>query len=94
MSACPLGYGGDAKDALSSKGSESPPAELSGKREVSTIPSADGSNFLYPSEKQFFTSATAKGHELDPQDMSMVIAIHNAVNERTWQDILKYETGQ
>ena len=61
---------------------------------MSTIPSADGSNFLYPSEKQFFTSATAKGHELDPQDMSMVIAIHNAVNERTWQDILKYETGQ
>ena len=23
--------------------------------------------------------------------MSMVIAIHNAVNERTWQEILKYE---
>ena len=26
------------------------------------------------------------------QDMSMVIAIHNAVNEQTWQEILKYES--
>lgn len=46
---------------------------------------------MYPSEKQFYGSATAKGHELDPSDMKMVIAIHNAVNEKTWQDILRYE---
>merc|ERR1739841_289247 len=25
------------------------------------------------------------------EDMSMVIAIHNAVNEKTWQEILRYE---
>ncbi|CAL1132714.1 unnamed protein product [Cladocopium goreaui] len=96
MSTCPLGYGDtkaeDQAKVPHDQAESSTKAEpLSGERERSTIPSADGSNFLYPSEKQFYASATAKGHQLNPNDMSMVIAIHNAVNERTWQDILKYE---
>jgi len=47
--------------------------------------------FQYPSERQFFKSTTAKGHEVDPSDMAMAVAIHNAVNEQTWKEILKYE---
>ncbi|CAE7404363.1 cchl [Symbiodinium sp. CCMP2456] len=96
----PAASGGEARNDASGQSSASSTSTaqasqkspgLSSEREVSTIPSADGSPFMYPSEKQFFASATAKGHTLDPQDMSMVIAIHNAVNERTWQEILKYE---
>jgi len=46
---------------------------------------------MYPSETQFFTAATAKGHDVEAKEMEMVVAIHNAVNEQTWQEILKYE---
>ncbi|CAJ1399093.1 unnamed protein product [Effrenium voratum] len=94
---CPLGYGQEkppepATGSTSKKVEQKAADPLSSEREVSTIPSADGSPFLYPSEKQFFGAATAKGHRLETQDMSMVIAIHNAVNEQTWQEILKYES--
>merc|ERR1719215_960988 len=90
-SECPMGHGASSKAAhvpAQSKPDEQP---LSGDRAVSTIPSATGDPFLYPSEKQFFGSAVAKGHDVQAQDMSMVVAIHNAVNERTWQEILLYE---
>eukprot|EP00418_Pyrodinium_bahamense_P008039 CAMPEP_0179123100 /NCGR_PEP_ID=MMETSP0796-20121207/58126_1 /TAXON_ID=73915 /ORGANISM="Pyrodinium bahamense, Strain pbaha01" /LENGTH=231 /DNA_ID=CAMNT_0020821741 /DNA_START=59 /DNA_END=754 /DNA_ORIENTATION=- len=60
-------------------------------RVESSIPSANGQPFLYPSERQFYGSATAKGHSVRPQDMGMVVAIHNAVNERAWQEILRFE---
>eukprot|EP00927_Polykrikos_kofoidii_P002146 TRINITY_DN10833_c0_g1_i2.p1 TRINITY_DN10833_c0_g1~~TRINITY_DN10833_c0_g1_i2.p1 ORF type:complete len:250 (-),score=34.27 TRINITY_DN10833_c0_g1_i2:157-849(-) len=94
---CPLGHS-SAPPAAPQTGvpptaSDAKPAveALSRKREESTIPSATGDPFMYPSERQFFGAATAKGHSIDPNDMSMVVAIHNAVNERTWQDILRYE---
>lgn len=28
---------------------------------------------------------------MDPNEMEMVVAIHNAVNEQAWQEILRYE---
>merc|ERR1712217_182654 len=71
--------------------SKSGESDLSRERVQSTIPSSTGEPFMYPSEKQFYGAATAKGHDLNPSDMSMVIAIHNAVNEQTWQEISKYE---
>lgn len=46
---------------------------------------------MYPSEKQFYSSATAKGHDIEPSEMEMVVAIHNAVNEQAWKEILKFE---
>eukprot|EP00929_Paragymnodinium_shiwhaense_P120470 TRINITY_DN9241_c2_g1_i1.p1 TRINITY_DN9241_c2_g1~~TRINITY_DN9241_c2_g1_i1.p1 ORF type:complete len:250 (+),score=71.55 TRINITY_DN9241_c2_g1_i1:63-812(+) len=103
--ACPLGYGDSASSnagapattapAAAAAGSSSKAPEgvdaLSRERTSSTIPSSDGGAFMYPSEKQFFGAASAKGHQLDPNDMSTVVAIHNAVNEQTWQEILRYE---
>lgn len=46
---------------------------------------------MYPSESQFYKSATTKGHEVQASDMAMVVAIHNAVNEKAWQEIMRYE---
>lgn len=67
-----------------------PPLDhLPDHREESSIPSVDGSNWRYPSQKQFFQSATKKGHELNPKDMRQVVGVHNAVNEETWYAVAK-----
>mmetsp|Transcript_57071 Transcript_57071/g.105504 ORF Transcript_57071/g.105504 Transcript_57071/m.105504 type:complete len:220 (-) Transcript_57071:191-850(-) len=89
---CPVGAGAASVSQPASSSSAPGVDNLSRDREVSSIPCTTGDNFMYPSERQFFTSATAKGHELDPNDMSMVVAIHNAVNERAWQEILRFES--
>jgi len=64
---------------------------LSSERSKSDIPSVSGDNWTFPSEKQFYKSARAKGHEVLPVDMTNVLAIHNAVNEQSWKEIMRYE---
>lgn len=96
-SECPLGHSAASSTPSMRKNTalQTPPAEavdqLSRERVQSTIPSTSGEPFMYPSERQFYGSATAKGHTVDPKDMEMVIAIHNAVNEKAWQEVLRYE---
>lgn len=92
---CPLGF--DGKGGGSSSSSKAPPPKpsemdgLSNERQVSSIPDMHGGNFAYPSERQFLKASRAKGHDVEASDMEMVVAIHNAVNERSWQQILEYE---
>ena len=45
----------------------------------------------YPSEQMFYNAILRKGWTPEERDMSNVIAIHNAVNERCWQEVLKWE---
>mmetsp|Transcript_137078 Transcript_137078/g.292774 ORF Transcript_137078/g.292774 Transcript_137078/m.292774 type:complete len:225 (-) Transcript_137078:71-745(-) len=100
-SACPLGHTAassskevppvPAPAAPAAQPAPTPQELLSRERVQSTIPSANGEAFFYPSEKQFYGAATAKGHDLKPEDMNMVVSIHNAVNEQAWREILKYE---
>ncbi|SMQ55526.1 unnamed protein product [Zymoseptoria tritici ST99CH_3D7] len=54
---------------------------------------ASTGNWVYPSQSQFFSAMQRKGHEADPSDMSSVVPIHNAVNERAWSEIKKWEAG-
>lgn len=51
-------------------------------------------NWIYPSQEMFFNAMRRKGHEAQAQDMSSVVPIHNAVNERAWAEIKKWEEGQ
>lgn len=51
-------------------------------------------NWIYPSQEMFFNAMKRKGHEAQPQDMSSVVPIHNAVNERAWTEIKRWEEGQ
>lgn len=68
---------------------------LSLQREVSSIPRADGDkNWIYPSQQQFFDAMKRKNFDPQAQDMKSIIPIHNAVNERAWMEILKWEDGQ
>lgn len=70
------------------------PGNLSAERETSSIPRLEGDKWVYPSESQFFAAMARKNHDPQAKDMKVVVPIHNAVNERTWYEILKWEEGR
>lgn len=54
---------------------------------------AASGNWIYPSPSQFFSAMQRKGHKANPADMDSVVPIHNAVNERVWGEVKKWEEG-
>ncbi|KAK0724436.1 cytochrome c/c1 heme-lyase [Lasiosphaeris hirsuta] len=67
------------------------PAACPSNHEVETGTSADG-KWIYPSEKMFFEAMKRKGYNsAAAADMKTVVPIHNAVNERAWAEILRWE---
>ena len=73
----------DSSNSTSAKATPDPAVEkLRSERETSTIPSATGAPWQYPSEKQFYRAAVAKGHDVPTQDMPAVIGVHNVVEEK------------
>ncbi|KAG2149341.1 cytochrome c/c1 heme-lyase [Suillus clintonianus] len=69
-------------------------SSLSTEREVSSIPRTDNGNWVYPSEAQFFAAMARKNHNPHAPDMKTIIPIHNAVNERAWSELMKWESGR
>lgn len=69
------------------------PSHLPEEREVSSIPRQNGENWVYPSQAQFYAAMERKNHNPKARDMSTVVPIHNAVNERAWTEVLKWEEG-
>mmetsp|Transcript_2369 Transcript_2369/g.4812 ORF Transcript_2369/g.4812 Transcript_2369/m.4812 type:complete len:263 (-) Transcript_2369:94-882(-) len=76
-------------------------SELPTARVVSSIPRddftpthqpKDTQNWVYPSEQMFYNAMKRKGWTPKEEDMSNVVAIHNAVNERCWREILAWES--
>jgi cytochrome c heme-lyase len=67
-------------------------------RQVSSIPTAETSekegNWVYPSEQMFYNAMKRKGWTPSEEDMTAVVAIHNAVNERAWREIISWEAHQ
>jgi cytochrome c heme-lyase len=51
-------------------------------------------HWIYPSEAQFFAAMRRKSHNPSPTDMKTIVPIHNAVNEKVWHEILKWEAGR
>ena len=47
--------------------------------------------WTYPSEQMFYNAMKRKGWEPSEDDMTAVVAIHNAVNERAWREIKTWE---
>ena len=74
--------------------SQHPPGILSTERELSSIPRPNDGNWVYPSEAQFFAAMARKNHNPQAADMKTIVPIHNAVNERAWGEILKWEAGK
>ena len=50
--------------------------------------------WIYPSERMFFEAMKRKNHKPNAEDMSAIVPIHNAVNERAWKEICDWEKGQ
>lgn len=50
-------------------------------------------NWVYPSEQQFFNAMLRKNHKPQARDMRTIVPIHNAVNEKAWEDVLMWEAG-
>lgn len=85
----------------SSNGSDTAPndalragSSLSTARQTSSIPRPGNQNWVYPSEAQFFAAMARKNHNPQASDMKVIVPIHNAVNERTWTEVLKWEDGR
>lgn len=65
---------------------------LSTERQISSIPRTDSnSNWIYPSQKQFYEAMKRKNWDPNAEDMNSVVPIHNIVNERTWRHIMNWE---
>jgi cytochrome c heme-lyase len=48
-------------------------------------------NWIYPSQHMFFEAMKRKGHTPTAADMQTIVPIHNAVNERAWSAIQRWE---
>lgn len=67
------------------------PTARPSNHELETGASPTG-NWIYPSEKMFFDAMKRKGFDsARAADMKTVVPIHNAVNERAWAEILRWE---
>mmetsp|Transcript_8781 Transcript_8781/g.22297 ORF Transcript_8781/g.22297 Transcript_8781/m.22297 type:complete len:255 (-) Transcript_8781:43-807(-) len=87
------------------EGAGGAPADLGTERVVSSIPrgstedapkhqeNAAADKWVYPSEQMFFNAMKRKGWDPNAQDMTTVVKIHNAVNERAWHMILQWEAS-
>lgn len=61
-------------------------------KEAKKLAEGDGEdNWVYPSQQMFFNAMNRKGWNPKEEDMPVVIKIHNAVNERTWMEVMKWE---
>lgn len=72
----------------SSTASENEHAPANREKESGLSPSG---NWIYPSEKMFFEAMKRKGHGPNAPDMRTIVPLHNAVNERAWAEIKKWE---
>ncbi|KAI3432225.1 hypothetical protein D9Q98_003787 [Chlorella vulgaris] len=59
-------------------------------------PSSSSSDevWVYPSQQMFYNAMRRKGWTPSEDDMAAVVAIHNAVNERAWREIQRWEEVQ
>ncbi|GMH43185.1 hypothetical protein BSKO_11107 [Bryopsis sp. KO-2023] len=97
----PSGFGGCPVSQEAVNGVGEGKAGLSQHRAASNIPVAGGSLpghqetksdvWMYPSENQFFNAMKKKGWKPQEKDMGTVVAIHNAVNERAWREVMRWE---
>ncbi|WVQ81291.1 hypothetical protein IAT38_003414 [Cryptococcus sp. DSM 104549] len=76
--------------------------DLPTERTASTIPRpaegspggeayGTGSTWDYPSPQQFYNALVRKGWETPEDSVEVMVAIHNFLNERAWDEVMKWE---
>lgn len=90
--------GSSAQPSAASTSSAAPPSacpmhEKQAATESYSQSAADDKDerWVYPSPSSFYTALQRKQRDPQARDMSVVVPIHNAVNERAWQQILEWE---
>nr|XP_023907940.1 putative cytochrome c1 heme lyase [Quercus suber]POF16491.1 putative cytochrome c1 heme lyase [Quercus suber] len=66
-------------------------AAIPANSEKDTGHDAASGNWIYPSQDMFFNAMQRKGHAAKAEDMTSIVPIHNAVNERAWAEIKAWE---
>lgn len=56
---------------------------------AAAVPSEE--NWVYPSPASFYSALQRKDRNPNARDMGIVVPIHNAVNERVWNQVLEWE---
>lgn len=51
----------------------------------------EGEVWDYPSPQQFYNALSRKGWETPEDSIEMMVAIHNFLNERAWEEVMKWE---
>ncbi|KAF8474948.1 cytochrome c1 heme lyase, partial [Kalaharituber pfeilii] len=51
-------------------------------------------HWIYPSEQMFFAAMQRKKWDPQATDMQHIVPIHNAVNEKAWAEIKRWEAGR
>lgn len=69
---------------------------LSTHRAAAAIPKgggADGETWQFPSQQMFYNALQrkGKGDDVKEEDMDSVIAVHNSMNDQTWQKVVQWE---
>lgn len=64
---------------------------LDEQRQTSQIPKTEMTNWIYPSESMFFKALQRKGKEVSESAIPEMLAIHNAMNDAVWQEIVDME---
>lgn len=75
--------------------------DLPTERTASTIPRPSaapggeaygtGNTWDYPSPQQFYNALVRKGWETPEDSVEVMVAIHNFLNERAWDEVMKWE---
>jgi cytochrome c heme-lyase len=62
-------------------------------RETSSIPMNErGERWEYPSPQQMLNAMQRKGYDgTNPEDVPAMVAVHNWLNEGSWEEVLKWE---
>jgi cytochrome c heme-lyase len=54
----------------------------------------EAERWVYPSPQQFQNALARKGKEAPEESVAMMVQIHNFLNERAWQEILRLEDSR
>jgi cytochrome c heme-lyase len=60
-------------------------------REESSIPRDESGKWEYPSPQQFYNALVRKGWETPEEHVEVMVQIHNFLNERAWDEVLRWE---
>lgn len=89
----PLGQAREISSIPRAFPTSSPAAAAPANSERDTGSDKKTGNWIYPSEQMFFDAMKRKAYSPEEADMRTIVPIHNAVNERAWGEIKRWESG-